>query len=609
MLTGEKDAAKELADTFAGFRKAAYEERTKATADLFNTKVGSADIFSMTKAAIESHKNSKGLAIARGSTVMSKYPDLLRRGPADSRIANYSGFKDKYELGRVGSDPATRTIIRKADKQEVGLLLLGVKSFAPLDKSAKPTTTGSAPAEGSSGDKATGTEPEPEVESPSRKLFHRTEDESGEATHVADDAGVPTRKYAYFETSRQQLMAGMADGATQKGRFVRFREAMNLPADMHTVDQSDHFVRDIYKILGDKVPTDVMANIHQYLGSGINQRGLSLTSTPRPEVYSNEGYKFASEDGVRIKVDLSLVPPEVILLNHYANEGVGSRLAASKAVPAAMLTKPKALPGGPRPQGYNYANSVVKNRELLLQELRPEWIVEITDHLKDRTSPKGKAPGAQPGPAAAGGPDSASLRKSLGFEHYERGRADGQQGKDSPDKLAGFELACYQLGRNVGMQEAAGKKAAKGDHAAFWEGFEAACDRKPLTTRTEVAKIGFDSVRQLSYDQCAALRKSRSPWFTVSQLHKAGPDAFEPKRYDSFWLAWAAEFALPKTAITTPPPVPSGAGTEPEGTKPAPPEKPASTPPAVAPVKSAAPVASDPVKSPASTDGTGKPSG
>ncbi len=69
-----------------------------------------------------------------------------------------------------------------------------------------------------------------------------------------------------------------------------------------------------------------MAFVHQYWGSGSQQRGLSLTSTSKPgATIGNCGDNFRTNNGVRIKIDLARIPTEEdnpMLLNHYGHGGV-----------------------------------------------------------------------------------------------------------------------------------------------------------------------------------------------------------------------------------------------------------------------------------------------
>ena len=72
-----------------------------------------------------------------------------------------------------------------------------------------------------------------------------------------------------------------------------------------------------------KMTDTQVAVAHQMYGSLPEQRGVSLTSTPKVGVtYANTGGNFRTDDGFKLKIDLARVPKTVLFLNHYAEGGV-----------------------------------------------------------------------------------------------------------------------------------------------------------------------------------------------------------------------------------------------------------------------------------------------
>ena len=143
--------------------------------------------------------------------VMTEYHPLLKHGAIPERLLKSERFRGRYELR---ADPSDKQRVKVFDRKAglVAVLLLG-------NAEAYKTIT-----------EATDTK---------RKTLKKRHIQVDGPTHVADDAGVPTRRFAYFETSRQQLMAALGDGAEGKlvpalrGRYVRHRLAMGLVGRHH----------------------------------------------------------------------------------------------------------------------------------------------------------------------------------------------------------------------------------------------------------------------------------------------------------------------------------------------------------------------------------------
>ncbi|MET0864409.1 MAG: hypothetical protein ABWZ98_08735 [Nakamurella sp.] len=509
----DQEAKKQIEAAFSSFQQKTKFEK-KARVDL----------------ALGSQKVVDGKESISGPSAMGDYPRALRLGTVANRMLD-SGLFKRFE---IRSDPADPTLLHLFDETKGGSaaqVRLGRAAFTP------------APAQGMA-----------------REIVSKHHQPSPEKSYVLDDANVPTRRYAYFETSRQQLMTALGDQATGKlppalrGRYIRHREAMGLTTkveavstDMKEISSADPDLAKLYGLPPGVITPEVMANIHQYLGSGTNQRGLSLTSTEKTQIYSNEGKSFKSKDGVRIKVDLSMIPKDVILLNHYAEGGVGSRLEKSGFNPKMLEKGPKAASADDE-KGYNYARSVVKNRELLLQELRPEWIVDITDHLQESGS---KAAPAVRGPASSVNPQTISqLREALGHAHYEAGRADGSGGKPNVARIEKFANDSYQIGFKAGQEEKAGRDAAKGDIAEFWAIFGAndpTGDIK-LSTPPTLAEVATISADRLGAKEWAELLSTKPAWYVLVSLRRV--KTFRKDMHDSYWLAWAEAAAVSSKLVT-----------------------------------------------------------
>jgi hypothetical protein len=119
-----------------------------------------------------------------------------------------------------------------------------------------------------------------------------------------------------------------------------------------------------------------LAVAHQHLGSTPDQRGVSLTSTERVGgTVGNAGKNFREEDGFRLKIDLAKVPEEVLLFNHYSDQGLISENLSDQHVKG-VSTQITGVSKGT----YKYGASVRKNRELYLEHIKPEWVVEIEHH-------------------------------------------------------------------------------------------------------------------------------------------------------------------------------------------------------------------------------------
>ena len=305
--------------------------------------------------------------------VMSQYPEALKPGPWKTLLETMPAF--------------TAAKLKIVDDTVVA----GGKTIAHLKRGRDVySATGTAPA--------------------GRVTFTRTDSstrsDGSDKEYVADDFGVPTRRFAYMEKSIYQFMT-FASSEQMTGRYQRLLTELggtptgdvalstvagvNLPQELRATGKAT-------------ISPIQLAILHQWKGSGVQQRGLSLTSTPRRAVYGNRGESFTSADGVRYTIDLAKVPPTTAdksakLINHYASGGVkdiAKRTGEDRDVePGVFYEKaPKVKPTGgakgkrqkPPKKVYNYPASVIKNRELYLERLDPEWIHGIEVHGRAVTS-------------------------------------------------------------------------------------------------------------------------------------------------------------------------------------------------------------------------------
>ncbi|GJL74700.1 DUF4157 domain-containing protein [Nitrosomonas sp.] len=201
--------------------------------------------------------------------------------------------------------------------------------------------------------------------------------------YIKDSRNVITRRYAYVEKNYWQFMEFLLTHHME-GRYQKFIRAANKGKGKPDVfDNTNEIVKKVQKNKANQLSLEQLAFVHQYWGSGSQQRGLSLTSTPKTGVtIGNEGENFRTNDGFLIKIDLAKIPKTgigPILVNHYAHGGTKDVIDEnSKTVNTNPLNK--STP-------YKYKSSVIKNRELYLEYLKPEWIVEIEHHPNKNDKP------------------------------------------------------------------------------------------------------------------------------------------------------------------------------------------------------------------------------
>jgi hypothetical protein len=227
-----------------------------------------------------------------------------------------------------------------------------------------------------------------------------TTDLSNEAKeYVEDTRGALTRRYAYVEKNYWQMMEFFMTNR-HEGRFQSFMKAAGEPnPNLFEARQPEVDIVRGAALPESKTQTltkKQLAVAHQKLGSGPQQRGVSLASTPKVGVtYVNTGENFRTDRGFRLKIDLALIPPRnaggPLLINHYSHGGV-----SDKPDKYDTTRKRNEL----KPSKYPYKESALHARELYLEYLKPEWVVAIESHpvvnamgtTYDVNTPRGTAP-------------------------------------------------------------------------------------------------------------------------------------------------------------------------------------------------------------------------
>jgi hypothetical protein len=294
----------------------------------------------------------------------------------------------------------------------------------------------------------------------------------------------------------------------------------------------------------------MLAVLHQWMGSGTQQRGLSLTSTKREHAtFGNEGKPFREGSGVRIKIDLFKVPTDVILLNHYSAGGVKDDLSTIN--PGLRFGE-----GGTRPK-YAYFKSVIKNRELFLERLDPAWVVDVETHGVQRVQGNSNSPGPDPVGAA---------KAPLKYDEYTRGFGAAVRaiwtGGASPfvteNPEPGFERGLragttYMDGYKRGADElsqftqavGAAKTAltAKYDEGAKEAGARLAAATGKASELRNKAKAESPATRLGTNLVCDMLAREKkivavnaivpTPWLALTAL------ADDEKHFDLYWVGWS----------------------------------------------------------------------
>lgn len=300
-----------------------------------------------------------------------------------------------------------------------------------------------------------------------RPLFKRPDSSiwGGPGEYVLDDRGHPTRRYAFVEKNYYQVMDFLQD-KLMTGRYQTISaETERLSAKAFSKQPTRIFRppgQELRKMMSkgtdERLSPTELAVFHQWQGSGVNQRGVSLTSTPKEDaVWANEGDSFRSKSGVRLKVDLSRVPKNVALINHYAP---GIEMLRRDGIKEDFV-----VPG----KTYDYPGSVTKNREIYLERVEPQWIVEGWYHRgEDATSDE----------RISGGEAMMDELRTLTAEaEYRKGEALGRKWFD---KQRPSTWPSHQMSR-----VSADDPCERGYHAGMWwaEGFHRGRIEKELFDR------------------------------------------------------------------------------------------------------------------------------
>lgn len=260
--------------------------------------------------------------------------------------------------------------------------------------------------------------------------------------YVKDSRGTFTRRYAYVEKNYYQMMEFfMTHHMT--GRFQQYMLAGGQ-TDPQYREASTAMIGNVKK---GSLPLVSLSNTqvavaHQMYGSLPEQRGVSLTSTPKVGVtYANTGGNFRTDNGFKLKIDLARVPHDVLFMNHYSKGGVSDIADSDKDYDTRQHHKAK---NGKAPN-YKYKQSAAHARELFLEHIKPEWIVEIEHHIQ-------------------GGFKSANMPNSILKEDTELdlfGKAKQKFGGDEYEHGFAKELAGKAHGRNKSEHYRKGVETAR----------------------------------------------------------------------------------------------------------------------------------------------------
>ena len=263
----------------------------------------------------------------------------------------------------------------------------------------------------------------------SKKGFEDEKSSGGDLKqYIRDNRGTFTRRYAFVEKNYYQMMEFFIT-EHMTGRFQQYMMAIgNKKPDIHKITTT--MIENVrIKSTTQKLTDEQVAVAHQMYGSLPEQRGVSLTSTPKVGVtYANTGGNFRTDNGFKLKIDLSLVPPEVLLLNHYSHKGISEMENKDYST---KQTHKKSQPV------YKYKESALHARELFLEYIKPEWVVEIEYHKnKDENGTKINIEGKEITGNTKKDIDNFKqsnffniAKEKFGGTKYEKGFLDGLQDK------------------------------------------------------------------------------------------------------------------------------------------------------------------------------------
>lgn len=304
----------------------------------------------------------------------------------------------------------------------------------------------------------------------SRSLYEKegTPGTFGPRNYVLDDRGTVTRQDAFAEKNLYQGIE-LATTGKIKGRWQQFHQALGYTPNYVERNLRDpegaHFefgkARDDYRIKRDEDFTlSELAQSHQWLGNGSQQRGNSLTSTPRPGgVYSNDGDPFRNSSGLRIQYDLSRVLPtdKNTLVNHYGQTNLDNFVSVKDAKPLRDGAFFKHNGSRQTDQfSYNYADSVDKNREIYLTETRLKDISGINFH-------KGDDNANDVTPVLTSDPEQtrATIKQHLRYDKFKEGFDGYKSDEDIPDSGTNPDEEAVIKGKKFARSYHSGRKRGK----------------------------------------------------------------------------------------------------------------------------------------------------
>lgn len=200
----------------------------------------------------------------------------------------------------------------------------------------------------------------------------------GPNEYVKDDNGFFTRRYAYGYKTLGACQFMMKGDEALKGRYAA------KGADVKSIDAD---LRTMYTLPGDKksLTKEEMLFVNQEKGSGDQQRGMCLSSSPNKTIHGNKGETFAFDNdtdkpNILLKVDLAQVPlNQEQLFNLYSQEAQTKTIGISG-------TKPKSKGGGTFTAAWakeHTDTSTAKNREIFLLQLSKKQVVNQQEVLQE----------------------------------------------------------------------------------------------------------------------------------------------------------------------------------------------------------------------------------
>ena len=175
--------------------------------------------------------------------------------------------------------------------------------------------------------------------------------------YVKDDRGVFTRRVAYGAKGLANCARLFVDGVLQ-GKYVR---------EGGTYDAVNPYLKEHIPTLADQttLTTEQLLYVNQELGSGHQQRGICLASTPKL-IHSNQGVTFKSDGSLDLVVNLAMVPEGAGLYNLYSQE--------AQVVTIGMDHKREDGNFTAESSKKHTDWSTAKNRELFLKELKLAYL-------------------------------------------------------------------------------------------------------------------------------------------------------------------------------------------------------------------------------------------